>query len=68
MADPVDEANSMIAQQEESALAAIYAKAAAIPKGYAGDCNNCGETSKRIVDGMCAPCRDKLSFASRYRK
>jgi hypothetical protein len=35
------------------------AKAAAIPAGTPGDCDYCGNPSPRLVDGHCAPCRDK---------
>lgn len=30
-----------------------------IPQGQPGDCETCGEWSQRLINGMCAPCRDK---------
>lgn len=30
-----------------------------IPKGEPGDCDMCGEWSARLIDGVCAPCRDR---------
>lgn len=36
-------------------------KASEIPIGNPGDCDGCGEWSGRLVDGYCAPCRDKHS-------
>jgi hypothetical protein len=32
------------------------------PAGVAGDCCRCGEPSARLVDGACAPCRDKYEL------
>lgn len=26
--------------------------------GYSGECEYCGEFSKRLINGHCAPCRD----------
>lgn len=30
-----------------------------IPPGVDGDCDLCGEYCRRLVGGVCAPCRDK---------
>jgi hypothetical protein len=30
-----------------------------IPKGNPGECDLCGEWSGRLINGACAPCRDK---------
>lgn len=30
-----------------------------LPKGKTGDCDLCGEWSGRLIDGACAPCRDR---------
>ena len=27
--------------------------------GYSGGCEYCGEFSKRLINGFCAPCRDR---------
>ena len=34
---------------------------AAMPKGEPGECSGCGELSGRLVDGYCAPCRDRYA-------
>ena len=40
---------------------AILIKQARKPlvKGVPGDCDLCGEWSGRLVEGCCAPCRDR---------
>lgn len=58
MADEIDIANDYARKMEESNVAAIRAEAAKIPEGYAGECVSCGLDSKRLVNDMCAPCRD----------
>lgn len=58
MADEIDIANDYAQKMEERNVAAIRAAAADIPVGYAGECVNCGLESKRLVNEMCAPCRD----------
>lgn len=30
-----------------------------LDKGYPGDCHLCGEWTSRLIEGVCAPCRDK---------
>jgi len=58
MADEIDIANDYAQKMEERNIAAIRAAAADIPAGYEGDCESCGLFSKRLVNDMCAPCRD----------
>lgn len=58
MADICDNAGDLIELTEEMSVAAIRAAAADIPAGYEGDCESCGLFSKRLVNDMCAPCRD----------
>ena len=58
MADEADMANDRIEKIEERNIAAIRAAAAEIPEGYPGECVSCGLESKRLVDDLCAPCRD----------
>jgi len=58
MADEVDMANDYAQKMEEREIAAIRAAAAEIPVGVAGICESCGLESKRLVNDMCAPCRD----------
>ncbi len=36
--------------------------AAQIPIGEPGECNKCGNESKRLVGGNCAPCRDRYKL------
>lgn len=42
-----------------AAIDEVRRKAAAIPAGRPGDCDLCGEFSQRLVNGVCARCRDK---------
>lgn len=58
MPDIIDEANDRAMMENESLAIEARLRAAAIPAGYAGKCEECGERSKRIVAGLCAPCRD----------
>lgn len=57
--DIIDQANDRAAEETASIEAAIRRKAAAIPPGEPGECEICGEWSGRLVEGHCAPCRDK---------
>ena len=54
MADEVDLANERIERETEARLKYSYE----LPEGKPGDCDTCGEWSGRLVDGMCAPCRE----------
>lgn len=38
---------------------AIRAASKPIPPGVPGECELCGEWSGRLINGVCAPCRDK---------
>lgn len=58
MADEIDIANDYAQKMEERNVAAIRKAAAQIPVGVAGICESCGLESKRLVNDMCAPCRD----------
>jgi hypothetical protein len=44
---------------DEARVRAIQARAAKIPVGEPGDCDKCGEYFGRLVDGICARCRDR---------
>lgn len=57
MADEAD----ITQERMEFELAAKLAAAGSyhLPEGVAGDCDLCGEWSGRLIDGACAPCRDK---------
>lgn len=58
-ADPIDQASARAAEFIGDLEAAARRAAAAIPAGTPGDCDLCGEWSQRLVNGACAPCRDK---------
>lgn len=44
------------------ALMKIREAASKMPAGYPGDCDLCGEWSARLVNGVCAPCRDRYKL------
>ncbi len=50
-----------LAQEREEIArnAAIRNNAKDIPPGTPGECDLCGEWSGRLINGACAPCRDK---------
>lgn len=58
MPDEIDIANDCAQKMEERNVSAIRAVAADIPDGYLGECESCGLESKRLVNDLCAPCRD----------
>lgn len=62
MSDLADNANEHIEREEESAIKEIQARRAAQPVGAPGDCDLCGEYMLRLVDGACAPCRDRYKL------
>lgn len=57
--DPLDRAQQLEEAEREEGIEAAHRRAAAIPAGNAGTCDLCGEWSGRLVNGACAPCRDK---------
>jgi len=59
MADWIDES---VAKQERELEARIRAARGEIPPGSEGECDLCGEWSGRLVEGACAPCRDKYKL------
>lgn len=56
--DEIDQANDRVEIENDRQVAAIRAAAADIPAGYPGFCDSCGLESKRLVNDLCAPCRD----------
>jgi hypothetical protein len=54
--DDIDRAQQ---REQEDRDRAISAAARDIPAGSPGECDLCGEHSMRLVQGACAPCRDK---------
>lgn len=62
MADEADIAQVDI-EIEEKRRKKYYADlAASIPKGEPGECIRCGEESLRLVNDVCARCRDKYKL------
>lgn len=59
MPDEIDRAQQ---REQEDRDRAIAAAARDIPKGAPGDCDLCGEWSARLVEGACAPCRDRYGL------
>jgi len=58
MADLADLAQERL-EREETARAK-YGERYTLPEGTPGDCDLCGEWSGRLVEGACAPCRDRI--------
>lgn len=57
--DSVDEANALVIAEQETAIKKARSVAACIPEGRAGVCADCCQHSRRLVDDLCAPCRDE---------
>lgn len=58
MADDMDKTDERSAPLLDASIAEARRKAAAIPKGKAGECKLCGEYKARLVGGACGRCRD----------
>jgi len=54
-----DYAAEIVQEAVDNEVSRICQQAAKIPVGSPGECDLCGEWSGRLVDGVCAPCRDK---------
>lgn len=54
----VDRADMAVDIEAEHIAAGIRRATAPIPIGAPGECDNCGEDMPRLVDGLCARCRD----------
>ena len=59
MADEADKTADRMEVEEAANIAEIRRKAAEIPKGKPGECERCGEDMPRLINGVCAPCRDR---------
>ena len=59
MADIADVTTEQMEVREAANIAEIRRKAAEIPKGVPGECDLCGEDMPRLINGVCAPCRDR---------
>ena len=62
MSDILDEADIIIEKHNEIALSKIRKAASEIKPGEQGECDLCGEWSGRLINGACAPCRDKYKL------
>ncbi len=62
MADIADVTADRMEVEEAADIAEIRRKAAEIPKGKPGECDLCGEDMPRLINGVCAPCRDKFKL------
>lgn len=59
--DVADTTGRDLEQLEKAQAAFIKKRAAAIPKGEPGVCDECGLHNPRLVKGICSPCRDTLT-------
>lgn len=59
--DEIDLAQDRERIATEAAVRQIQNKEG-MPKGKPGDCELCGEWSARLVEGVCAPCRDRFKL------
>ena len=59
MADLADITDEHAAPLLEADVAYIRYKAQSIEPGKPGECDLCGEDMPRLVNGVCAPCRDR---------
>lgn len=57
--DDADRADDRIEEVKSDALGVIRRAIADMPAGEAGECDFCGESFARIVNGACGRCRDK---------
>lgn len=65
--DLADEAGSLIEMLQQEREAEIRRRAAAIPVGAPGICDECGVPNGRLVLGVCSPCRDLLELIKKRR-
>jgi hypothetical protein len=62
MADDADSAQDELDRVYDVAKQHFSKLASEIPAGEPGECERCGEFSLRLVEGACAPCRDKYKL------
>lgn len=46
--------------------AAIRAAIVTVPAGVPGRCGECGDETLRLIDGLCAPCREPAPMPRRW--
>jgi len=61
VADEADMAEQRIEEAVSDGINEASRAVAAMPVGAPGDCDGCGEWTGRLVDGYCAPCRDRYA-------
>ena len=61
MADEADKSDAGINDVVSDAIGRASRFVAEIPEGKPGECDGCGEWAGRLVDGCCAPCRDRYA-------
>ena len=61
MTDEGDTSNDNIQLDIERRVEEVR-RNAELPPGEPGDCERCGEWSGRLVNGVCAPCRDRFKL------
>lgn len=54
-----DYAAEVVQEAVDAEVSRICQQVAKIPVGNPGECDLCGEWSGRLVNGVCAPCRDR---------
>jgi RNA polymerase-binding transcription factor DksA len=62
MANEADQADDYLRIQQlrtDSLISDIRAKVSSMPAGVFGECDYCGEERTRLVNGVCAACRDR---------
>lgn len=59
MADEIDRANEHARLELELRIAAARGE---IRPGKPGECDLCGEYSGRLINGACAPCRERWNL------
>lgn len=60
--DMLDAAGQLTQALADDEVGRIRRAAANMPKGKPGDCDLCGSWSGRLVNGVCAPCRDRYKL------
>ena len=58
----MDEADLGNEEADRRLTALIKQARKPLRQGTPGDCELCGEWSGRLVDGCCAPCRDRYKM------
>ena len=68
LTDPLDFAADLSQKLADDEIGRIRRAAAEIPAGSQGDCEDCGYWSSRLIDGTCAPCRDRQERLGSFKR